>query len=130
VKKGTKIKNKNGVYKVLTAGKARTVEFQKPKNQKVKTQVIPSQITYQGKTYKVVSIGSKVFYNSKTLQKLTIGKNVREIGSKAFYGCKKLSSIQVKTKRLKKTNVAGNAFKKLPSSVKVKVVKGGWFPLQ
>ncbi len=130
VKKGTKIKKKNGVYKVLTVDKTRTVEFQKPANKKVKTQVIPATITYQGKTYKVVSIGSKAFCNSKKLKKLTIGKNVKKIGSKAFYGCKKLSSIQVKTKLLKKTKVAGNAFKKLLSNVKVKVVKGGWFPLQ
>ncbi len=130
VKKGTKIKKKNGVYKVLTVGKTRTVEFQKPANKKVKTQVIPAAITYQGKTYKVVSIGSKAFCNSKKLKKLTIGKNVKKIGSKAFYGCKKLSSIQVKTKLLTKKKVAGNAFKKLSSTLKVKVVKGGWFPLK
>jgi hypothetical protein len=61
---------------------------------------------------------------------VTIGKNVKKIGKKAFYGCKKLSSIQVKTKLLKRKNVSKSAFKKISPKVKVKLAKGGWFSLK
>jgi hypothetical protein len=130
VKKGTLIKKKAATYKVVSIGKTRTVSYEKPTNKKAKKQTIPAQISYKGKTYKVVSVKAKAFYKNTKLQKVTIGKNVKKIGKKAFYGCKKLSAIQVKTKQLKRKTVAKNAFKKIASHAKVKVVKGGWFSLK
>lgn len=57
---------------------------------------IPATVTdLNGKTFTVVAISSKAFYDCANLRELTIGPNVKTIGSNAFYGCNKLESLIV-----------------------------------
>ena len=57
------------------------------------------------------------------IKRLTIEKNVEKIGARAFYGCKKLKNITIKTTKLKTKKIGTAAFKKTPSSAKIKVPK-------
>ena len=58
-----------------------------------KTIRIPSQIRYQGRIFRVKSIGAKAFYKDKKLVCVEIGKNVNGIGKSAFEQCSNLKRI-------------------------------------
>ena len=55
--------------------------------------VIPESVTYEGKTYKVTSIGNGVFYGCTGLTSITIPNTVTSIGEYAFEGCTALTSV-------------------------------------
>ena len=57
--------------------------------------IIPSAITYNGKTYKVTAIGRYAFYDYKNLTSITIPDSVTSIGESAFWDCKNLTSITI-----------------------------------
>ena len=57
--------------------------------------VIPSQITYGAKTYRVTSIGEKAFKDCRGLTSVTIGNSVTSIGESAFEGCSSLTSVTI-----------------------------------
>ena len=57
--------------------------------------VIPEEITYNSKTYKVTKIGSRAFYDCRYLTSVTIGSGVTSIGDYAFYRCYDLTSITI-----------------------------------
>ena len=57
--------------------------------------VIPSRITYEGKTYSVTSIGNYAFSHSTGLTSITIPNSVTSIGDYAFYYCIGLISITI-----------------------------------
>lgn len=106
-------------YIVSTAGTS--VTYKAPANKKVKKVTIPSSVTINGITYKVISIAPNAFKKCKKLKKVTIGTGVTEIGKKAFAGCKNLKNVIVKSKSLKK--VGKNAFKDINKTAKIKVPK-------
>ena len=54
---------------------------------------IPSEVTSEGKSYKVTSISDKAFAGNEVITGIVIGDNITKIGSKAFYGCKNLKSV-------------------------------------
>ena len=56
---------------------------------------IPSQVTYQGETMIVTSIGTWAFYGSSGLTSVTIPNSVTSIGSNAFSGCTGLTSVTI-----------------------------------
>ena len=56
---------------------------------------IPSTITYQGKDYRVTSIGIAAFLNCTRLTSITIPNSVTSIESRAFDGCLGLTSITI-----------------------------------
>ena len=57
--------------------------------------VIPSQATYEGKTYPVKEIESGAFENSTGMKSLTILYGVASIGLYTFRGCTNLASISI-----------------------------------
>ena len=59
------------------------------------TRVIPSSISYNGKTYNVTSIGEYAFGGCYGLTSITIPNSVTSIGSSAFSGCSGLTDIAI-----------------------------------
>lgn len=56
---------------------------------------IPSTITVDGKSYAVVSIGEKAFWDNDKLQSVTIEDGVLDIKMAAFYYCRYLRSVKL-----------------------------------
>ncbi len=55
---------------------------------------IPASITYNGVSYKVLSIGENAFYGCVNMTSIKIAEGIQEIGEYAFYGCGSLTSIE------------------------------------
>lgn len=72
---------------------AMTVQVINPIKKTYSELTIPATVKYQGKKYKVTSIGKEAFKNNKKLKKVVIGKNVDTIKKKAFYNCRKMTSV-------------------------------------
>ena len=56
---------------------------------------VPSQVTYNGKTYDVTSIGYEAFYKCTGLTSVTIPNSVTSISGSAFSGCSGLTSVTI-----------------------------------
>ena len=54
---------------------------------------IPSSVSYEGKSYKVTSIGYNAFYDSSDLSGVTLPETIKSIGPKAFRNCGSLAAI-------------------------------------
>ena len=57
--------------------------------------VIPSTVTYSGKTYIVTGIGGLAFHNSSGLTSIIIPNSVTSIDNLAFEGCTGLTSVTI-----------------------------------
>ena len=57
--------------------------------------VIPSTVTYNGTTYRVICIGGGAFQACYNLTSVTIPDSVTSIGNSAFSGCEVLNSITI-----------------------------------
>ena len=55
--------------------------------------IIPLEVTYNGNTYRVTSIGDEAFYLCFSLTSVTIPESVTSIGNSAFENCSGLTSI-------------------------------------
>ena len=55
--------------------------------------VIPSSVTYRGRTYRVVGIENHAFQDCDALTSIVISNGIEGIGLEAFRGCKGLKSI-------------------------------------
>ncbi|MBQ9984128.1 MAG: leucine-rich repeat domain-containing protein [Lachnospiraceae bacterium] len=69
------------------------VEFVESVNASATEITVPESVTFAGQTYRITSIADEAFKNHKTLKKIKIGSNIKQIGNKAFYGCKKLTTV-------------------------------------
>ena len=56
---------------------------------------IPDEVTKDGITYKVTTIGNNAFENCTGLTSVTMGDNVTSIGLFAFSGCTNLPSVTI-----------------------------------
>lgn len=57
--------------------------------------VIPTSVSYNGKTYSVTSIGELAISNCTSLNSITIPESVTTIEKNAFYWCPSLTSIHI-----------------------------------
>ena len=55
---------------------------------------IPASITYNGVSYKVLSIGDDAFHGCVNMTSIKIAEGIQEIGDDAFQGCASLTSIE------------------------------------
>ena len=56
---------------------------------------IPEQVTYNGRTLTVTSIGNYAFYGCSGLTSVSIPNSVTSIGEEAFYHCDGLTSVSI-----------------------------------
>ena len=63
-------------------------------NSDVEKYVIPEEITYNGKTYKVTSINANAFKNCQKLTSLSIPSTIVAIGGSAFFNLKALTFLE------------------------------------
>lgn len=124
-KKGYKYTDKktNAIYKITGTGKNKTAEYIKSTKKNPKAIIIPATIKINGISYKVTSIGKKAFAGKASLNKVTIGKNIKKIGNKAFYKCKKLRYINVKSVNITAKGIGKAAFKGIYGKPRVKTNK-------
>lgn len=90
-------------------------------SKKLKTVVLPSDITYKKIKFKVTEVGKNAFKEKSSIKKLVIGSNVKTIRQAAFYKCKNLKTIQINSKKISKAEK--NAFKTIHKSAIIKVKK-------
>ena len=75
--------------------------------------VIPSYVSYGGKSYTVTTIGNRAFYKCTTLSSVTIPSTVSKIEADAFYiNCDKLSTFTVDTQNQWYTDIDGVIYSK------------------
>lgn len=86
--------SENLLYHITDAEEGE-VEIASTSSKGLKSLVIPATVTYDGKTYKVTSIGKNAFYKNTKLTSIVIGNNVTSIEDYAFYGCKNVTSIKM-----------------------------------
>ena len=54
---------------------------------------IPSEITYEGVAYRIISINSVAFSHCESLKEINIPNSITSIGYRAFYRCESLENI-------------------------------------
>ena len=87
----------NDIYYNFSGTEATVTYLEKNSNQEayVGNVVIPAQVTYDGQTYDVTSIGWWAFANCQKMTSVTIPNSVTSIASSAFVWCKGLTSINI-----------------------------------
>ena len=141
--KGTILVSKKGSYRITNV-KKKTVEYTGTGKKKKTSIVIPSEIKFKKKKYKVTAIAPNAFRNNKKVKSIKIGNNVRKIGNNAFRGCSRLKTVYIgknvqkignyafyKCKKLnevtirsEKVNQVGKcAFKKIDKNPTIKIMR-------
>lgn len=78
----------------------------------IKKAVIPDMVEYEGRTYKVTSIGAQAFSECMRLTSITIPSSVTSIGRIAFDACESLSKFTVAKKNPRFADIEGVLFNK------------------
>lgn len=121
-KKGWIIKSKSGCsYKITKVGE--NVTFVKPKGKSMVAYTVPDTVKIDGVQYDVTGIQKNAFKNSKRLQVLTIGKNIKGIGPDVFVNCTKLKTVIITAKKIKKGSVSKKTFSGIGKGTTVYVPK-------
>ena len=104
----------SGIYYRITDAKNKTVSvtyrgdyYYEYSNEYTGSVVIPENVTYNGTTYSVTSIGEWAFQDCDGLTSITIPNSVTSIGEWAFSGCSGLTSITIPNSV---TSIGGGAF--------------------
>ena len=87
------------------------------------TIVIPKEVTFKEKTYKVKALAKKAFYQNKTLTSVTIESGIKEIPEQAFMECSSLTKLVIGDGIEKIGDSAFEGCKKLESVTVPKSVK-------
>ena len=87
------------------------------------TIVIPKEVTFKEKTYKVKALAKKAFYQNKTLTSVTIESGIKEISEQAFMECSSLTKLVIGDGIEKIGDSAFEGCKKLESVTVPKSVK-------
>ena len=87
----------------------------------IKKAVIPDKVEYEGRTYKVTSIGEQAFYECRNLTSVTIPEGVNSIGVNAFQECENLISVIIPNSI---TSIGGKAFSGCKSLTSVAIPEG------
>ena len=111
---------KSGIYFKISNSSKKYLEYLYPTSNKTNI-VIPNTVKYKNKSYKVVSVAPKAFYNKSKLKKVCINTNITTLGKDCFAKCKKLNSITFK--RSKPPKIGRNAFKNINKKAKFYVPK-------
>lgn len=86
-------------YNINKDGKSVTVTYKGKKSHKdqkhAKEVIIPSEVTYKGKTYSVTAIGEVAFYNSKMIESIHIPASITNIGENAFFLCSNIDTVYI-----------------------------------
>lgn len=86
--------------------------------------VIPSTVTYEGKTYKVTSVGMAAFFGCAGVSSVVLPNTVTSIGMFAFQNCENMTSITIPNSVTRISSKAFSSCKsltsvKLPDSLKI-----------
>ena len=111
---------KSGIYFKISNSSKKYLEYLYPTSNKTNI-VIPNTVKYKNKSYKVVSVAPKAFYNKSKLKKVCINANITTLGKDCFAKCKKLNSITFKGSNPPK--IGRNAFKNINKKAKFYVPK-------
>ena len=111
---------KGGIYFKISSSSKKYLEYLYPTSSKTNI-VIPNTVKYKNKSYKVVSVAPKAFYNKSKLKKVCINANITTLGKDCFAKCKKLNSITFKGSKPPK--IGRNAFKNINKKAKFYVPK-------
>lgn len=91
---GTLFEHNSIHYKIITSNSVEVI--QNTLHESITDNiVIPDTISYQGSTYKVVSIGSRAFEDCFNIKCFKIPSTITNIGDRAFWGCSALTSITI-----------------------------------
>ena len=118
VKKGMVVTKGKLTYKITSQSEAELIGTAQADRKKI---TIPSTITVNGKTFKVTSVGAKAFKGNTNIKNVVIGKNIKKIQKEAFRGCTKLTSIEIRSTKLK--SVGKNAIRGMDKKAVIKCPK-------
>ena len=84
----------NGIYYDINLTKVKVIVTKATSSGFYKGEIIiPEQVTYDGKTYRVAEIGASAFEGCTGITSVTIPNNVVVINDGAFYGCTSLENV-------------------------------------
>ena len=128
-KVGSVIKKGGITYKITKKSSGKTAgEVQVTKSSKAKV-TVPARISNNGSVYRVTSLSSKAFADSKKLVSIVTGSEVKRIPDRCFDGCKKLKKVVLGKKT---TSIGNKAFRncvrleKVKAAGKVKTAKNAF----
>lgn len=82
----------DGMYYNVLSIDTLTVEVTSGENKYSGNIVVPSQINFKDRNFKVIRIGYRAFYQCQ-IQSISLPESIREIRQEAFYYCNQLQSI-------------------------------------
>lgn len=83
--------------------------------------VVPSEVSYNGKTFSVIRIGSYAFRNSSEALTITLPNSINTIGYSAFKDCTKLKNINLPDGI---TDIGSSAFDSCEALESISIPKG------
>ena len=84
----------NGIYYDINLTKVKVIVTKAPSSGFYRGEIIiPEEVTYEGRAYRVAEIGSSAFEGCTGITSVTIPNNVVVINDGAFYGCTSLENV-------------------------------------